>query len=179
MSKINNFPSLKQREIIWFWTKRTFGPVAFFLEKYSILNFRIYTMRHSKTVAVNGTTRYLKFRVREHIQRAGPMKSHLSQCITTITEENIYILKTSSREEYYLLTLSEALHIRENKKENHQGCTRLFAINSFFFSSDHIQLTRLYFIVSTSFVYILPAGGIVLSKGKLFYFGENAREIIL
>ena len=48
-----------------------------------------------------------------------------------------------------------------------------------FFSSDHIQLTRLYFIVSTSFVYILPAGGIVLSKGKLFYFGENAREIIL
>ena len=31
--------------------------------------------------------------MREHIQRAGPMKSHLFQCNTTITEENGHILK--------------------------------------------------------------------------------------
>ena len=54
--------------------------------------------------------------MREHIQRAGPMKSHLFQCSTTITEENGNILKPSSRGEHYLLTL-EALHIRELKPQ--------------------------------------------------------------
>ena len=65
---------------------------------------------------VGETSRHLKFRIREHIRRAGPMKSHLFQCSTTITEENLDILKTSSRGEYYLLTL-EALHIRELKHQ--------------------------------------------------------------
>ena len=63
---------------------------------------------------VGKTSRHLKFRIREHIQRAGPIKSHLSQCSTTITEENVGILKTSSRGEYYLLTL-EAHHTRKLK----------------------------------------------------------------
>ena len=61
---------------------------------------------------VDETSRNLKFRVREHIQRACPMKLHLSQCCTTITEENVDILKTLSRGEYYLLT-PKALQIRE------------------------------------------------------------------
>ena len=61
---------------------------------------------------VRETRRHLRFRVREHIQRAVPMKYHLSPCSTTITEENVDILKTSSRGEYNLSTL-EALHIRE------------------------------------------------------------------
>ena len=65
---------------------------------------------------VGETNRLLKFRVREYIQRAGSMKSHLSQCGTTITEENMDILQTSSRGEYYLLTL-EALHIRGLKPQ--------------------------------------------------------------
>ena len=65
---------------------------------------------------VGETSRHLKSRVREHIQRAGPMKSNLSQCSTTITEEDVDILKKSLRGEYYLLTL-EALHIRELKPQ--------------------------------------------------------------
>ena len=65
---------------------------------------------------VGETSRNLKFRVREHIQRAGPMKLHLSQCSTTVTEENVDILKTLSRGEYYLLTL-KAHHIRELKPQ--------------------------------------------------------------
>ena len=44
---------------------------------------------------VGETSRHLKSRFKEHIQRAGPMKSHLSQCSTTITEENVDILKMS------------------------------------------------------------------------------------
>ena len=61
---------------------------------------------------VGETSQHLKSRFKEHIQRAGPMKSHLSHCSTTITEENVDILKTSLCGEYYLLTL-KALHIRE------------------------------------------------------------------
>ena len=44
----------------------------------------------------------------------GPMKKHLAECRSTIQEENVDILQTSSRGEEYLLTL-EALHIREQK----------------------------------------------------------------
>ena len=65
---------------------------------------------------VGETSRHLRFRVKEHNQRAGSMKSHLSQCSTTSTEENLDILKTSLRGYYYLLTL-EALHIRKLKPQ--------------------------------------------------------------
>ena len=66
---------------------------------------------------IGESSRHLKSRFKEHIQRAGPMKSHLSQCSTTITDqENVDILKTSLRGEYYLVTL-EALHIRELKPQ--------------------------------------------------------------
>ena len=44
------------------------------------------------------------------------MKSHLSQWSTTITEENVIILKKSLSGEYYLLTL-KALFIREQKPQ--------------------------------------------------------------
>ena len=44
------------------------------------------------------------------------MKYHLSQCSTTINEENVDILKTSSGGQYYQLTL-EALHIKELKPQ--------------------------------------------------------------
>ena len=52
---------------------------------------------------VGETSRNLKFRVREYIQRAGPMKSHLSQCSTTITEENVDILQTFESTTYWHL----------------------------------------------------------------------------
>ena len=65
---------------------------------------------------VGETSGHLKSRFNEHTQRAGPVKFHLSQCGTTITEENVDILQTSSRREHYLLTL-EALHIRELKPQ--------------------------------------------------------------
>ena len=42
------------------------------------------------------------------------MKTHLSNCNTTLSEQDIDILQASSRGEAYLLTL-EALHQRELK----------------------------------------------------------------
>ena len=44
----------------------------------------------------------------------GPIKTHLKQCATTITAENVDILQSTCRGESFLLTL-EALHIRELK----------------------------------------------------------------
>ena len=63
---------------------------------------------------VGETTRHLQARFKEHQQRAGPMKQHLKDCDTTLTEEDIDILHSSARGEAFLLTL-EALHIRELK----------------------------------------------------------------
>ena len=63
---------------------------------------------------VGETTRHLQTRIREHEQRAGPMKKHLSACKTSLTEEDVDILKATARGEAYLLTL-EALFIRELK----------------------------------------------------------------
>ena len=63
---------------------------------------------------VGMTCRHLQTRLKEHIQRPGPVKSHMIQCRSTITEEYVEILQTSSRGEVHLLTL-EALNIREKK----------------------------------------------------------------
>ena len=63
---------------------------------------------------VGQTGRHLQTRLKEHILRPGPMKTHLNQCSTSITEEHVRILHTSTRGENHLLTL-EALHIRERK----------------------------------------------------------------
>ena len=63
---------------------------------------------------VGETTRHLQVRFKEHIQKPGPMKTHLSNCNTTLSEQDIDILQASSRGEAYLLTL-EALHQRELK----------------------------------------------------------------
>ena len=63
---------------------------------------------------VGQTGRHLQTRLKEHLQRAGPMKSHLMQCDTNLTSEDVNILQSTSRGENFLLTL-EALHIREQK----------------------------------------------------------------
>ena len=63
---------------------------------------------------VGQTGRHLQTRLKEHLLRSGPMKTHLRQCATSITEEHIRILHTTTRGENHLLTL-EALHIREKK----------------------------------------------------------------
>ena len=63
---------------------------------------------------VGETCRHMQTRLKEHHQKAGPMKIHLAQCSTTIPEENVKILHSTTRGEEYLLTL-EALHIREQK----------------------------------------------------------------
>ena len=60
------------------------------------------------------TTRHLQTRIKEHEQRAGPMKKHLSACKTHLTEDDVDILKATARGEAFLLTL-EALFIRELK----------------------------------------------------------------
>ena len=63
---------------------------------------------------VGETTRHLQTRTKEHIQKAGPMKTHLAECATTLSDDDVEILQTSSRGEAYLLTL-EALHQKERK----------------------------------------------------------------
>ena len=63
---------------------------------------------------VGETTRHLQTRVKEHIQKKGPMRTHLALCETTLSDENVEILQASARGEGYLLTL-EALHIRDVK----------------------------------------------------------------
>ena len=63
---------------------------------------------------VGETTRHLQTRTKEHIQKAGPMKTHLAECAATLSDEDVEILQTSSRGEAYLLTL-EALHQKERK----------------------------------------------------------------
>ena len=57
-------------------------------------------------------TEHLQTSIREHTKNPGPVKNHLRNCNTTITEEHIDILASTSRGEGYLLTL-EALFIQE------------------------------------------------------------------
>ena len=63
---------------------------------------------------VGQSSRHLQTRFREHLRNQGPMRQHLQQCATTITEEDVKILASTSRGEIYLMTL-EALWIRELK----------------------------------------------------------------
>ena len=65
---------------------------------------------------VGETCRHMITRFKEHLQKAGPLKSHLTRCKTTLTDKNVEILQTTSRGEGYLLTL-EAIHIRERKPQ--------------------------------------------------------------
>ena len=65
---------------------------------------------------VGQSSRHLQTRFREHTRNPGPMKNHLYQCNTTITEEDVSILSSTSRGEGYLLTL-EALYIQELEPE--------------------------------------------------------------
>ena len=55
---------------------------------------------------------HLQTRIREHTRNLLPVKTHLRNCNTTITEEYIDILASMSRGEGYLLTL-EAFFIQE------------------------------------------------------------------
>ena len=63
---------------------------------------------------VGQTGRHIQTRLKEHLQRAGPMKNHLAKCNATLTSDQVAILHSTSRGENFLLTL-EALHIRERK----------------------------------------------------------------
>ena len=63
---------------------------------------------------VGETTRHLQTRVKEHIQKQGPMNTHLELCDTTLVDDSVEILQATARGENYLLTL-EALHIKEVK----------------------------------------------------------------
>ena len=63
---------------------------------------------------VGQTGRQLQHRFKEHLLRAGPVKTHLASCRTTLDENDVKILQSTSRGEAFLLTL-EALHIRERK----------------------------------------------------------------
>ena len=63
---------------------------------------------------VGETTRHLQTRFKEHVQKQGPMKTHLRQCRTSLSSDDIKILHQTARGEQFLLTL-EALYIREVK----------------------------------------------------------------
>ena len=46
---------------------------------------------------VGQSSRHLQTRIREHTKNPGPVKTHLRNCNTTITEEHIDILTSTSR----------------------------------------------------------------------------------
>ena len=89
----------------------------------------VYQISCSRCTAcyVGQTSRHLQTRIREHTKNQGPVKTHLHQCKTTITEEHIDILSSTSRGESHLLTL-EALYIQEldpkiNTKDEYRSRT--------------------------------------------------------
>ena len=61
---------------------------------------------------VGQTSRHLQTRFNEHCNKNGPMKTHLMDCKTSISSENVIILHQTSRGRRHLETL-EALYIRE------------------------------------------------------------------
>ena len=63
---------------------------------------------------VGQSVRHLQTRFREHINLDGPLKLHLAKCAARLTEDDIEILESSTRNEQHLLTL-EALFIRDTK----------------------------------------------------------------
>ena len=63
---------------------------------------------------VGQTCRHLHSRFREHVKNQGPLKNHMKNCNTNISEENVKILSSTSKGEAHLLTL-EALYIQEIK----------------------------------------------------------------
>ena len=63
---------------------------------------------------VGQTGRQLQHRFKEHLLRASPVKTHLASCRTTLVEDDVRILQSTSKGESFLLTL-EALYIRERK----------------------------------------------------------------
>jgi len=67
-----------------------------------------------KACYVGQTGRHLQVRLKEHLLRDGPVKTHYNKCSRTIAEEHVRILHTTTRDERFLLTL-EALYIRERK----------------------------------------------------------------
>ena len=76
----------------------------------------VYKLRCPRCAAcyVGKTSRHFRSRFREYVNNQGPMKSHLTKCKATLTEDSVEILHSTSRGEGYLMTL-EALHIRELK----------------------------------------------------------------
>ena len=60
---------------------------------------------------VGQTGRQLQHRFKEHLLRSGPVKAHLANCKTSLTEEDIEILHGTTKGEIFLLTL-EALYIK-------------------------------------------------------------------
>ena len=76
---------------------------------------------------VEQTNRHTQTRFREHTKTQGPMWYHLQQCNTTLTDDNVDILASTSRGEGYLMTL-EALWIQElepsiNTKDEYRSRT--------------------------------------------------------
>ena len=63
---------------------------------------------------VGQTRRHLQSRFREHLNRKGPVKDHAVDCDTDLSYSDVDILGSTSRGEFYLLTL-EALWIRDIK----------------------------------------------------------------
>ena len=68
---------------------------------------------------VGQSSRHLQTRFREHTKNPGPVKTHLSNCNTTITEEHIDILASTSRGEGYLLTLRGFVYTGVGTKDKH------------------------------------------------------------
>ena len=84
-------------------------PVAMFLK--SGIVYEIQCPR-CKACYVGQSGRHLQDRFTEHRLREGPVKTHYNQCSTTLMEEHVRILHSTTRGEKFLQSL-EALYIRE------------------------------------------------------------------
>ncbi len=51
------------------------------------------------------TTRNLCFRNEEHVNRAGPIKTHLANCNVKLDRDTVQVLEVSNRDEEYLKIL--------------------------------------------------------------------------
>ena len=84
-------------------------PVAMFLKSGIVYEIQCPCC---KACYVGQSGRHLQERFTEHRLREGPVKTHYNQCSTTLVEEHVRILHSTTRGEKFLQSL-EALYIRE------------------------------------------------------------------
>ena len=84
----------------------------------------VYKLTCPRCVAcfVGQTSRHMQTRFREHTKTQGPMRYHLQQCNTTLTDDNVDILASTSRGEgYNVIDFRGAVDSGAGTVNQHQG----------------------------------------------------------